>query len=73
MLEETDGCEQDELKEKLELLREILSSIEIISKSTDWRDDRSRVRIGRLSHTGMLLIDVIEDFTSQRRRDGHQQ
>lgn len=65
MLEENDGCEQDELKEKLDLLRVILSSIEGISKSSDWRDDRNRVRVGRLSHTGLLLIELVEAFTSQ--------
>ena len=65
MLEENDGCEQDELKEKLDLLRVILSSIEGISKSSDWRDDRNRVRVGRLSHTGLLLIELVEDFTSR--------
>ena len=61
---EADNYERGELKERIELLREILVSIENISRSDLWRSENSRQRVARLSHAAVYLVDIVDDLVA---------
>lgn len=61
---EADNYERGELKERIELLREILVSVENISRSDLWRSENSRQRVARLSHAAVYLVDIVDDLVT---------
>lgn len=61
---EADNYERGELKERIELLRETLVSIENISRSDLWRSENSRQRVARLSHAAIYLVDIVDDLVA---------